>query len=153
MGVIKCPSCSADVDDKMLFCPNCFGELKEAKDSSQDKKTSVSNQVVNENSEEKSTENGNFIVCPSCGKKSSKGMLFCPFCFNEFAASSEDKDSSDNIDEDIDLGFDDFLAKPVTEEMLVAEMLAICEELSTWREKKAGREAQEKDNAYLFGRR
>ncbi len=102
MGVIKCPSCSADVDDKMLFCPNCFGELKDAKDSSQDKKTSVSNQVVNENSEEKSTENGNFIVCPSCGKKSSKGMLFCPFCFNEFAASSEDKDSSDNIDEDID---------------------------------------------------
>ena len=46
-----------------------------------------------------------------------------------------------------------YQAKPVTEEMLVDEMLAICEEISTWREKKAGREAQEKDNAYLFGRR
>ena len=79
MGVIKCPSCSADVDDKMLFCPNCFGELKDAKDSSQDKKTSVSNQVVNENSEEKSTENGNFIVCPSCGKNHLRGCYFVHF--------------------------------------------------------------------------
>ena len=37
--------------------------------------------------------------------------------------------------------------------MLVDGMLAICEEISTWREKKASREAQEKYNAYLFGRR
>ena len=33
------------------------------------------------------------------------------------------------------------------------EWLAICEEISTWREKKVGREAQEKYNAYLFDRR
>lgn len=46
-----------------------------------------------------------------------------------------------------------YQAKPGTEEMLVDEMLAICEEISTWREKKAGREAQEKYNAYLFDRR
>ena len=46
-----------------------------------------------------------------------------------------------------------YQAKPRTEEMLVDEMLAICEEISTWREKKASREAQEKYNAYLFGRR
>ena len=37
--------------------------------------------------------------------------------------------------------------------MLVNEMLAICEEINTWREKKANQEAQKKYNAYLFGRR
>ena len=46
-----------------------------------------------------------------------------------------------------------YQAKPATEEMLVDEMLAICEEISAWREKKDSREAQEKYNAYLFGRR
>ena len=46
-----------------------------------------------------------------------------------------------------------YQAKPRTEEMLVDEMLAICEEISAWREKKASREAQEKYNAYLFSRR
>ena len=46
-----------------------------------------------------------------------------------------------------------YQAKPGTEEMLVDEMLAICEEISTWREKKASRDAQEKYNAYLFDRR
>ena len=46
-----------------------------------------------------------------------------------------------------------YQAKPRTEEMLVDEMLAICEEINTWREKKASQEAQEKYNAYLFGRR
>ena len=44
-------------------------------------------------------------------------------------------------------------AHPRTEEMLVDEMLAICEEINTWREKKASQEAQEKYNAYLFSRR
>ena len=46
-----------------------------------------------------------------------------------------------------------YQAKPETEETLVDEMLAICEEINTWREKKASREAQEKYNAYLFNRR
>ena len=46
-----------------------------------------------------------------------------------------------------------YQAKSGTEEMLVDGMLAICAEISTWREKKAGREAQEKYNAYLLGRR
>ena len=45
-----------------------------------------------------------------------------------------------------------YQAKPRTEEMLVDEMLAICEEINTWREKKASQEAQEKYNAYLFSR-
>ncbi len=97
MGIIKCPSCSADVDDKMLFCPNCFGELKATNDSSKDKNASVSTDKVAEEKTEKNTE---LIVCPSCGEKSSKGMLFCPFCFNEF--SSSENDSSSNEDEDID---------------------------------------------------
>ena len=35
----------------------------------------------------------------------------------------------------------------------VSSFLAICAEISTLREKKADREAQEKYNAYLFGRR
>ena len=46
-----------------------------------------------------------------------------------------------------------YQAKPRTEEMLVDEMLAICEEINTWRKKKASQEAQEKYNAYLFSRR
>ena len=46
-----------------------------------------------------------------------------------------------------------YQAKPGTEEMLVDEMLAICDEIGTWREKKASQEAQEKYNAYLFDRR
>ena len=44
-------------------------------------------------------------------------------------------------------------AQPDSVEIVVDEMLAICEEISTWREKKASQEAQEKYNAYLFGRR
>ena len=46
-----------------------------------------------------------------------------------------------------------YQVKPRTDEMLVDEMLAICEEINTWREKKASQEAQEKYNAYLFHRR
>ncbi len=46
-----------------------------------------------------------------------------------------------------------YRARPETEEMLVDEMLAICEEINAWREKKASREAQEKYNARLFDRR
>ena len=46
-----------------------------------------------------------------------------------------------------------YQAKPASVEMIVDEMLAICEEINTWREKKASQEAQEKYNAYLFSRR
>ena len=46
-----------------------------------------------------------------------------------------------------------YQARPRTEEMLVDEMLAMCEEISAWREKKASREAQDRYNAYLFQRR
>ncbi len=46
-----------------------------------------------------------------------------------------------------------YQAKPRTEETLVDEMLAICDEISAWREKKASRKAQEKYNAWLFQRR
>lgn len=98
MGVIKCPSCSSDVDDKMLFCPNCFGELKkETNDSSQNENSSISADKTDNKAEEKA----GVIICPSCGKESSKGMLFCPFCFNEFSPS-EENDSSNSIEEDID---------------------------------------------------
>ena len=41
-------------------------------------------------------------------------------------------------------------ARPRTEEMLVDEMLAICAEIDTWKEKKLSEEAQAKYNAYLF---
>ena len=44
-------------------------------------------------------------------------------------------------------------ARPQTEEMLVDEMLAICEEIHTWKEKKQSEEAQAKYNAYLFSRK
>ncbi len=46
-----------------------------------------------------------------------------------------------------------YQVKPRTEEMLVDEMLAICDEINTWREKKASQGAQEKYNAYLYHRR
>ena len=101
MGVIKCPSCSSDVDDKMLFCPNCFGELKKEKnDSLQDKNQSIPKDKTEEKTEDKTEKKSELRVCPSCGKESSKGMLFCPFCFNEFS-NSEENDSSD-VEEDID---------------------------------------------------
>ena len=41
-------------------------------------------------------------------------------------------------------------ARPRTEEMLVDEMLAICDEIQTWRERKESREAQASYNARLF---
>ena len=40
--------------------------------------------------------------------------------------------------------------KPKTEELLVDEMLAICSEIATWREKKAGEEANAKYNEMLY---
>ena len=40
-------------------------------------------------------------------------------------------------------------ARPRTEEMLVDEMLAICAEIETWREKKESQEAQARYNARL----
>ena len=44
-------------------------------------------------------------------------------------------------------------AHPRTEEMLVDEMLAICAEIETWREKKEGQEAQARYNARLYYRK
>ena len=41
-------------------------------------------------------------------------------------------------------------ARPRTEEMLVDEMLAICVEIETWREKKESQEAQARYNARLY---
>lgn len=40
-------------------------------------------------------------------------------------------------------------AHPRTEEMLVDEMLAICSEIETWRQRKESREAQERYNTWL----
>ena len=44
------------------------------------------------------------------------------------------------------------LARPNSEEMLVDEMLAICSDIETWRQKKESREAQARYNARLFFR-
>ena len=44
-------------------------------------------------------------------------------------------------------------ARPRTEEMLVDEMLAICAEIATWREKKESQEAQDRHNARLYSKR
>ena len=41
-------------------------------------------------------------------------------------------------------------ARPRTEEMLVDEMLAICAEIETWRERKESQEAQARFNARLY---
>ena len=41
------------------------------------------------------------------------------------------------------------LAHPRTEEMLVDEMLAICAEIETWRQKKESQEAQARNNSWL----
>ena len=41
-------------------------------------------------------------------------------------------------------------ARPRTEERLVDEMLAICSEIETWREKKESQEAQARYNARLY---
>ena len=41
-------------------------------------------------------------------------------------------------------------AHPRTEEMLVDEMLAICAEIETWREKKESQEAQARYNSWLY---
>ena len=41
-------------------------------------------------------------------------------------------------------------ARPRTEEMLVDEMLAICAEIETWRERKESREAQARYSAKLY---
>ena len=44
-------------------------------------------------------------------------------------------------------------AHPRTEEMLVDEMLAICAEIETWRQKKESQEAQARYNAWLYYRK
>ena len=44
-------------------------------------------------------------------------------------------------------------ARPRTEEMLVDEMLAICAEIETWREKKESQEAQARYSARLYYRK
>ena len=41
-------------------------------------------------------------------------------------------------------------AYPCTEEMLVDEMLAICAEIETWRQKKESQEAQARYNSWLY---
>ena len=41
-------------------------------------------------------------------------------------------------------------ARPRTEEMLVDEMLAICAEIKTWRQKKESQEAQARYNSWLY---
>ena len=41
--------------------------------------------------------------------------------------------------------------KPRKEELIVDEMLAICSEIAAWRERRAGREANEKYNEMLIG--
>ena len=41
-------------------------------------------------------------------------------------------------------------ARPRTEEMLVDEMLAICAEIETWRQKKESQEAQARYNSWLY---
>ena len=44
-------------------------------------------------------------------------------------------------------------AHPRTEEMLVDEMLAICAEIETWRQKKESQEAQAQYNSWLYNRK
>ena len=44
-------------------------------------------------------------------------------------------------------------AHPRTEEMLVDEMLAICAEIETWREKKESQDAQARYNTWLYYRK
>ena len=44
-------------------------------------------------------------------------------------------------------------AHPRTDEMPVGEMLAICAEIETWRQKKESREAQERYNIWLNERK
>ena len=41
-------------------------------------------------------------------------------------------------------------AHPRTEDMLVDEMLAICAEIETWRQKKESQEAQARYNSWLY---
>jgi len=44
-------------------------------------------------------------------------------------------------------------ARPRTEEMLVDEMLAICAEIETWRQKKESQEAQARYNSRLYNKK
>jgi len=46
-----------------------------------------------------------------------------------------------------------YQARPRTVEMLVDEMLAICAEIETWRQKKESQEAQARYNARLYYRK
>ena len=46
-----------------------------------------------------------------------------------------------------------YQARPRSMEMLADEMLAICDEIAAWREKKESQEAQARYNAYLYCRR
>ena len=43
-----------------------------------------------------------------------------------------------------------YKARPRTEEMLVDEMLAICAEIETWRQKKESQEVQARYNSWLY---
>lgn len=44
-------------------------------------------------------------------------------------------------------------ARPRTEEMLVDEMLATCDEIETWRERKESQEAQARYSEWLYWRK
>ena len=44
-------------------------------------------------------------------------------------------------------------AHPRTEEMLVDEMLAICAEIETWRQKKESQVAQARYNSWLYNKK
>ena len=44
-------------------------------------------------------------------------------------------------------------ARPRTEEMLVDEMLAICAEIESWRQKKESQEAQARYNSRLYNKK
>ncbi len=92
LGTIKCPSCSAEVDDTMLFCPNCFNEFGGDSAGKTEKPEGGS-----------SGEDG-VVVCPSCGEKFSKGMLFCPFCFSEVGedGGGSDRQESAEPEEEVD---------------------------------------------------
>lgn len=101
MSKIECPSCSAQVDKGMLFCPNCFNEF-ETGDEKQD--TTSDSSSATSSLESASSETGK-ITCSSCGHIAEQGMLFCPNCFNEFEPSQEKSASTppeDELDEGID---------------------------------------------------
>ena len=100
LSKIECPSCSAQVDEGMLFCPNCFNEFETNSDSNKGDSAAGSGN---------SQKSGGKIVCSSCNRECDAGMLFCPFCFNEFetpqgvsSQNSSQETPENELDDDID---------------------------------------------------